>query len=122
MTTSTLTLMGDQLLAVKLSDTTKMETSFAVNEAFVVYWSVCNIGSTSLPAITTLQGAHIQQKTGTGGPNDTTSWSIPALESCKCIDPLPSRNFPTGVPVAGSYEINLIGQFNATPPFAFTIN
>lgn len=120
--TSTLTLQGNGLLAVKVSDTSTMTTSFAVNEPFIVYWSICNVGSMSLPAVATMQGAHIKQTSGSGGPNDTTSWSIPALDSCKCMDPLPTRQFPSGVPVAGTYEVNLIGQFNDTPPLSFTVN
>lgn len=110
--TSERIVVPNQLLATKLADPTAMSLTFAVNEPFVVYWSVCNIGSSPLPAIATMQGVHIRQTAGTGGPNDTQSWSIPALDGCKCIDPIPQRQFPTGLPAAGTYEVNLIGEFD----------
>jgi hypothetical protein len=116
-TGSQLTIFGNQLLATDLANHTAMSLSFMTNQGFVVYWSVCNVGAGRSDAVSAPQGLHIS---GPGGENETFSFSIPALESCACVVPIPQHQFTSGLATPGSYALNLIGMFSTTA--TLTIN
>jgi len=110
-TGSQLTVFGNQLLATDIATQTATSLSFKANTGFVVYWSVCNVGAGKSDAVTTPQGLHI---TGPGGENETFSYTIPALDSCNCVVPIPQHQFTSGLATTGTYALNLIGLFNKT--------
>ena len=116
-TGSQLTVFGNQLLATDIASHAAMSLSFTTGQGFVVYWSVCNVGAGRSDAVSALQGLHI---TGPGGENETFGYSIPALDSCACVVPIPQHQFTSGLATAGSYNLNLIGMFNTTA--TLTIN
>jgi hypothetical protein len=97
------------LLATDIAAHSGTSLSFPANTGFVVYWSVCNLGAGKSAAVSTPpQGLHINGP----GMNQTFSYSIPALDSCQCVVPIPQQQFTSGIATPGSYDLNLVGLFS----------
>jgi hypothetical protein len=99
----------EQLFAAKLADTMHNTTQFAKNEPFLVYWSVCNFAAGQSAALSPPPQA--LRVTGPNGFNQLFSYDIPALDSCKCVQPTPQAQFPSGLAVPGKYTATLLGNF-----------
>lgn len=116
MTGSRLFVYNNMLLGARIADTSVSTLSFAVNDPFVIYWSVCNLGAGDSDAVTAPQGL---QLTGPV-PGMTFSYSIPALDSCKCVVPIPQVQFTTGLATPGTYTATLVGNFNTQSTITIT--
>jgi hypothetical protein len=114
-TGSNLGVFNNVLLAARLADTSVNRVSFAANDPFLIYWSVCNVGAGSSGTVATPQGLQVT------GPSfgQTFSYMIPALASCQCVVPIPQVQFASGLATPGGYTATLVGNF--TTRLAFTI-
>jgi hypothetical protein len=115
-TGSQLFVFNSMLLGARTADTTTNTLTFAVNDPFLIYWSVCNVGAGSSDAVATPQGLQVS------GPSfgQTFSYTIPALASCQCVVPIPQVQFTTGLATAGTYTATLVGQFNTQATITIT--
>ncbi len=114
---SQLFVFNDMLLGARVADTSTSTLTFAANDPFVIYWSVCNVGAPDSPAVATPQGLQVS---GPGGFGQTFSYSIPLLHSCECVVPIPQVQFASGLATPGSYTATLVGMFNTSATITVT--
>jgi hypothetical protein len=111
-TGSSLFVFGNQLLATRIADPSVATLTFAPNDGFVVYWSICNVGAGTSAAVSgPPQGLNV---VGPGGFNQSFTYAIPALAPCACVTPIPQAQLPSGLTAPGSYTASLVGLFNTS--------
>jgi hypothetical protein len=115
-TGSNLGVFNNVLLAARVADTSVNAVSFAANDPFLIYWSVCNVGAGSSDAVGTPQGLQVN------GPSfgQTFSYTIPALTSCQCVVPIPQVQFASGLATPGNYTATLVGNFSTSLALTIT--